>query len=453
MGNASNSPLIEDKSQLIALIEKGCKPPDQWRIGTEHEKFGFRWQDLTPLEYDAPDGIRAVLEGLGKLGWNPVMEGDVPIGLVQDDGCSISLEPGGQLELSGAPVETIHQTCNEVNTHLAQVKQVADPLDIGFLGIGFHPKWPRERFPWMPKARYKIMRDYMPRVGEMGLDMMVRTCTVQVNLDFASEADMVNKFRVGLALQPVATALFANSPFLEGRPSGYLSYRSHAWTHTDPDRAGMLPFVFESGMGFERWVDYALDVPMYFVRRDGRYIDVSGESFRKFMEGKLTQIPGERATVADFEDHMTTIFPEVRLKSFLEMRGADGGPWRRLCALPAFWVGLLYDDDALQAAMDLTRDWDTAARQQLRTDVPRLGLEAEIGGRPLKEVAIEVLAIARSGLRARNRTNAAGDDETGFLTPLFEIVDSGLTPAQRKLELYRTDWNQSVDPLFKECAY
>lgn len=453
MSAEKSSPPIEAKSQLVELLEAGCKPMENWRIGTEHEKFAFRRSNLSPLEYAAPDGIRTVLAGLMDFGWEAVVEDGNPIGLIDHQGCSISLEPGGQVELSGAPVENIHLTCREVNDHLAQVKAVAEPLNLGFLGLGFHPKWPRERFPWMPKKRYQIMRRYMPTVGSMGLDMMVRTCTVQVNLDFSSEADMVDKFRVGLALQPVATALFANSPFVEGKPSGYLSYRSHAWTDTDPDRSGMLPFVFESGMGFERWVDYALDVPMYIVRRGGDYIDAAGESFRDFLAGRLPQLPGEKPTLADFEDHLTTIFPEVRLKTFLEMRGADGGPWRRLCALPALWVGLLYDPGALDACKDLVRDWSEVDRNRLRADVPKLGLKAEIRGRPLREVAAEILEIARAGLSRRARSDAAGEDESGFLNPLFQIVESGQSPAERKLARFHGAWNGDIDPLFEECAY
>ncbi len=445
--------MIESKAELVASLEQGCKPRDQWRIGTEHEKFGFRLDDLRPLPYEGDQGIRAILQGLAGYGWEPVTEGGNVIALKKPDGCSITLEPGGQLELSGAPVETIHQTCDEVNTHLREVKSVCEPLGVGFLGMGFHPKWSRDDMPWMPKARYRVMRNYMPRVGELGLDMMLRTCTVQVNLDFASEADMVRKFQVSLALQPIATALFANSPFTEGQPNGFLSYRSQVWTRTDPDRSGMLPFVFESGMGFERWVDYMLDVPMYFVLRDHQYIDAAGQSFRDFMAGRLPALPGEKPTLSDWQDHLTTVFPEVRLKTFLEMRGADGGPWRRLCALPAFWVGLLYDDDALGAAWDLVKGWTAEQRHQLRLDVPRLGLAAEVAGQSVQSLARQTLDIAGAGLSARGRLSGSGDNETGFLNSLWEVVDRGTTPAERKLELYRGRWQESVDPVFQECAY
>ena len=450
---SSKESLIESKQQLIDYVDSGCKPLDQWRIGTEHEKFGFDLETLKPLPYEGPAGIQEMLEGLQRFGWRPVLEHDKVIMLTLPDGCSVTLEPGGQLELSGAPVETIHQTCDEVHTHLAQVREVANELGVGFLGLGFHPRARREDFTWMPKARYEIMRQYMPSVGQHGVDMMIRTCTVQVNLDYSSEADMVKKFRVSLALQPLATALFANSPFTEGKPNGFLSYRSKVWTDTDPNRSGMLPFVFESGMGFERWVDYMLDVPMYFVRRDHRYIDAAGQSFRDFLAGKLPALPGHKPSIEDWEDHLTTVFPEVRLKKFLEMRGADGGPWARLCALPAFWVGLLYDSAALDAAWDLVANWGASDREQLRQEVPKLGLGAEICGRKLQTIAAEVMEITTSGLQNRAHLSASGDNETGFLAPLWEIALSGVTPAERKLNLYETEWNHKIEPIFKMFAY
>jgi glutamate--cysteine ligase len=445
---------IRRVDDLLTYMASGSRPASQWRLGTEHEKFGFTWDDLRPLPYAGERGIQAILTGLAdKYQWTPVLEEGLPIALLDQAGASITLEPGGQLELSGGLLDTLHDTCCEVNTHLKQVKSVCEPLGVGFLGMGFNPKWRREDMHWMPKARYRIMREYMAKVGTLGQDMMSRTCTVQVNLDFGSEADMVQKFRVALALQPVATALFANSPFTEGRPNGYLSYRSRIWEDTDPDRTGMLPFVFEDGMGFQRYVDYLLDVPMYFVYRKGHYIDASGQSFRAFMEGKLPALPGELPTIKDWEDHMTTAFPEVRLKRFLEMRGADGGPWKTLCALPAFWVGLLYHQPALDAAWDLAGDWTMAERLQLRHDVPRQGLKALIRGRTVQSLALELLDLSRAGLAARNRLNSAGDNETGFLGPLQETAESGLTPAEVKLELFNTKWAGSVDPAFREFAY
>jgi glutamate--cysteine ligase len=449
--SASAAP-IESKAQLVDYLAAGSKPPEDWRIGTEHEKFAFRLSDLKPLPYDGPDGIRAVLEGLAGCGWERVEENGNLIALIRDK-ASVTLEPGGQVELSGAPLRSIHDTCAEVADHLALVKKVGEQLGIGMIGLGFQPKWRREDIGWMPKGRYKIMRDYMPKRGSLGLDMMSRTCTVQVNLDFASEADMVKKFRTSLALQPVATALFANSPFTEGRPNGFQSLRSHIWTDTDPDRTGDLPFVFEDGFGFERYVDYLLDVPMYFVYRDGRYIDAAGHSFRDFLKGELAVYPGQLPTLNDWADHLTTAFPEVRLKKYLEMRGADGGPWSRLCALPALWVGLLYDGTALDAAWDLVKDWTTEERAALRRDVPRLGLATPFRGGTMRDVALQVLAIARQGLAARAATDAIGGTEEGFLNELQRTADSGETQASEMLRRYETEWGGSVDPVFTAYAY
>ncbi len=444
---------VTDRRQLVAYLEAGCKPEADFRIGTEHEKFGFHKDTLRPLAYEEPGGIRALLEGLAaRFGWEIVREGDNPVALRQG-GASVTLEPGGQLELSGAPVEDIHATCCEVHTHLEQVRQVAEPLGVGMLGMGFQPKWRREEIAWMPKGRYAIMRRWMPKRGGHGLDMMLRTCTIQVNLDFADEADMVKKFRVGLALQPVATALFANSPFADGRPTGYLSYRSHVWNDTDPDRCGILPFVFEAGMGFERYVDYVLDVPMYFVYRDGRYIDAAGQSFRDFLAGRLPALPGEVPTLADWADHLTTVFTEVRLKRYIEMRGADGGRWQKLCGLPALWTGLLYHRPSLDAAWDLCRDWTLEEHRYLRREVPRLGLKTPFRGRTLRDIALEVLALADSGLSARNRVGVAGHDETYYLANLWRIAGTGVTPAEEKLAKFHGRWGGSVDPVFREYAY
>jgi glutamate--cysteine ligase len=454
LANQKSKIIVESSAQLIEYMESGNKPESMWCLGTEHEKFGFATDDLSPLPYEGECGIRSILEGLVEhYQWQPVLENGKTIALLDETGASVTLEPGGQLELSGALLDCLHDTCTEVNTHLKQVKSVAEPMGAAFLGMGFHPKLRRKDIQWMPKGRYKIMRNYMPKVGSMGLDMMSRTCTVQVNLDYSSETDMVKKFRTSLALQPAATALFANSPFVEGKPCGFASFRSHVWEDTDPDRTGMLPFVFDEGFGFEQYVDYMLDVPMYFVHRGEDYVDASGQSFRDFLAGKLPALPGELPGLADWEDHLTTAFPEVRLKRFLEMRGADGGPWDGLCALPAFWAGLLYHQPALDAAWAIASDWTMEQRLQLRMDAPRLGLKASINGRSLREIAVELLEIAQRGLSARNRLNAAGDDETGFLTPLQEIAESGITEADRKLALYHGRWNQSVDPIFEECSY
>ncbi len=444
---------ISGKGELVAYIEAGNKAPEDWRIGTEHEKLIYLRDGLRRAPYDGPGGIRAVLDGMSaKFGWQAIEEDGQPIALTMD-ACSITLEPGGQFELSGAPLETIHQTCDEVHTHLDQVKDVTGPLNAGVIGIGFEPKWRRADIPWMPKGRYKIMRAQMEAKGSLGLDMMLRTCTVQVNLDYRSEADMVKKFRVALALQPVATALFANSPFTEGKPNGFLSYRSHIWTDTDPDRCGILPFVFEDGMGFERYVDHVLDVPMYFVYRDGRYIDARGQSFRDFMAGKLPALPGETATGSDWVDHMSTLFPEVRLKRFLEMRGADGGPWESICGLPALWVGLLYDQGSLDAAWDLVKDWTHEEHLALRAGVPRQGLATPFRGATLREAAKTTLEIATGGLKARARLDGGGLDETHFLDDLHEIVAGGPTPAEGLLAAFHGDWGGDIDELFCDIPY
>ncbi|MEX2649420.1 MAG: glutamate--cysteine ligase [Alphaproteobacteria bacterium] len=452
--STGSSEPVTDRRQLVEAIARGAKPRADWRIGTEHEKFVFNLADHRPAPYDGPAGIRALFEGLTRFGWTPIMEGNTIIALSQGAE-NVSLEPGGQFELSGAPLASVHETCAEVNTHLKQVKAVGAELGLGFLGLGFQPRWTRADTPWMPKGRYKIMRAYMPKKGSLGLDMMLRTCTVQVNLDFGDEADMVKKLRVGLALQPVATALFANSPFTEGRPNGYLSLRAHVWSDTDPDRTGMLPFAFEPGMGYERYVDYALDVPMYFVYRDGRYIDASGQSFRDFLAGRLPALPGQVPTLGDWDDHLTTLFPEVRLKRFLEMRGADSGPWRRLCALPALWVGLLYDQGALDAAWDLVKGWNAEAREAMRVDVPKRGFATKTPVGPMIELARRVLAIADEGLRRRATGNGRGTqlDETCFITTLHEIVAHGRTPAEDLLDAYATRWNESVDEVFREYAF
>jgi len=443
---------ITDRRELVEVLASGEKPAAQWRIGTEHEKFGFRLDDLRPPTFDGERGIEALLTGLQRFGWAPVQENGRTIALTRDN-ASVTLEPAGQLELSGAALETIHQTCVETGTHLGEVAEVAGELQLGFLGMGFQPKWKREEMPWMPKGRYQIMRSYMPKVGQLGLDMMTRTCTVQVNLDYASEADMIKKFRVSLALQPIATALFADSPFTEGKPNGYLSYRSHIWTDTDADRTGMLDFVFEQGFGYERYVDYLLDVPMYFSYRDGTYHDASGQSFRDFMQGRLPVLPGALPTLRDWSDHMTTAFPEVRLKKYLEMRGADAGPWARLCALPAFWVGLLYDAAALDAAWDLVKDFSMAERHALRDGVPKQALGLPFRGGTVRDLAARALEIAEAGLRRRARRNTDGQDESPFLDVLQEIVLSGKTPAERKLDLFHGPWKGSVDPVFGEFAY
>ncbi len=446
---------IERPEQLADYIASGEKPREDWRIGTEHEKFGYTTADYKPLPYDGDASIKAMLEGLQqRFGWEPVLEAGHIIGLTRN-GANVSLEPGGQLELSGAPLETIHQTCDEVNQHLVEVKEIAGKIGAGFIGLGAAPVWSLKEMPMMPKGRYRLMTDYMTRVGTMGQDMMYRTCTVQVNLDFGSEADMVQKLRVALALQPVATALFANSPFLDNKPNGMKSWRANIWQHLDDARTGMLPFAFEDGMGYERWVDYVLDVPMYFVYRDGKYINALGQSFRDFLKGKLPALPGQIPTLSDWADHMTTVFPEARVKKFIEMRGADGGPWRRLCALPALWVGLLYDQGALDAAWDLVKGWDNETREELRRGASRLALDAEVGAIKMRDLARQVLDISEAGLKARAKPGAGGlvPDESHFLNTLRESVDTGRIPADELLEKYNGDWARDLTRIYAEYSY
>ncbi len=447
--SGSADPIIESRDQLVAPMQAGEKPASDWRIGTEHEKLVYKRDDFRAPSHDEPCGIRDLLLALRDFGWEPIEENGEVIAMKGPDG-TVSLEPAGQLELSGAPLENLHETCAETGRHLEQVKAIGEKCGVGFLGLGMWPDKTREELPVMPKGRYDIMMRHMPTVGDLGLDMMLRTCTIQVNLDYSSEQDMAKKFRVGLALQPLATALFANSPFTEGKPNGYLSYRSHIWSDTDPHRTGMLPFVFEDGFGYERWTDYMLDVPMYFIYRDGKYIDAAGQSFRDFLNGELPALPGEKPREGDWWDHLSTAFPEVRLKSFLEMRGADGGPWSRICALPAFWVGLLYDQSALDAAWDLVKDWSMEEREALRNGVPKLALDTPTpGGRTLRDLGAEVLKISRSGLANRARLNSSGDNETGFLETLDEIIASGKVPAQRLLDRYHGEWDGDIKRVYK----
>lgn len=446
---------ITDRTQLSAYLEAGCKPKEDWRIGTEHEKFGYCKETLEPLPYEGRKSILTLMEGLrDRHGWAPVREDGKLIGL-EKDGANISLEPGGQFELSGAPLESIHETCDEVNAHLNDVKSICDAMDVGFIGLGAAPIWRYEDMPRMPKGRYKLMTDYMDRVGSMGKTMMYRTCTVQVNLDFSSEADMVQKMRVALALQPIATALFSSSPFFEGKPNNHKSWRARVWRDLDPARTGMLPFVFDDGFGFEAWADYALDVPMYFVYRDGKYIDALGQSFRDFLEGRLPALPGEIPTLSDWADHLTTVFPEARVKKFIEMRGADGGPWRRLCALPAFWVGLVYDQASLDAAWDLGKAWDAETREALRVAASVDGIAAQVNGIKMIDLAREAIAIAEGGLKSRARPGAGGlvPDETHFLNALKESLETGQTQADEMLAKYHGEWGGDLTRIYNDYSY
>ena len=452
-GADNNSPLIESRADLIDVMARGSKPESEWRIGTEHEKHVFHTNPLRPVTYDGPQGIRALLDGIAaETGWHPFYDGDNPIGLRNDEVAGgISLEPGGQFELSGAPQPDLHESAAELAEHMRVTKQVAGPLDIHFLGLGVTPLWSVDQIPAMPKSRYGIMKPYMEKVGTLGTSMMFRSCTVQTNLDFSSEADMVKKLRVSVALQPVATALFANSPFSEGRDSGYLSFRSHIWLNTDDARTGMLPFAFDEGFGFEQYADYALDVPMYFVIRDGAYVNVAGESFRAFLKGELPQLPGEKPTIKDWEDHLSTIFPEVRLKQFLEMRGADMGDEKSVTALSAFWTGLLYDEISLEAAYEMIKPWSAEERETMRREVPRLGLETPHDRSNVYDIAAQAVGIAEAGLVRRNRVNAQGKDETIHLAPLEETIRLAKSPAERWLEKFNGEWNGDLTRIFKEA--
>jgi glutamate--cysteine ligase len=446
---------VETRDALVAWLEAGCKPAASFRVGTEHEKIPFYRAGRAPVPYAGERGIRALLEGMRrKLGWEAILDEENLIGLYDvAGGGAISLEPGGQFELSGAPLATLHETAAEVGQHLRLAREIAEPLGVGFLALGMSPKWTLAETPVMPKGRYQIMARYMPKVGTRGLDMMFRTATVQANLDFSGEADMVKKMRVGIALQPLLTALFANSPFTDGKLNGFLSARSEIWRDTDAARSGMLPFVFEPGMGFERYVDYALDVPMYFVKRGAHYHDVTGASFRDLLLGTLAALPRERATISDWANHLSTIFPEVRLKRYLEMRGADVGPADRICALSALITGIYYDSSSLDAAFDLVKDWTAEERQKLRDDVPRLALAAQIGGRGLIEIAREILSLSRAGLARRARRNEAGEDETIYLAPLERFAETGRVAAQDWIARFDGDWRGSVDPVFAQAAY
>lgn len=451
----SGGGLIESYDDLVNYFAEGCKPEQDWKIGTEHEKFGYCKDTLKPIPYDGDRSIKAILEGLqDKYQWSPVFEGEHLIGLTKE-GANVSLEPGGQLELSGAPLDNIHQTCGEVHTHLHEVQTVADEIGAKFIGLGAAPHWTHDDMPLMPKGRYKLMDAYMGTVGTAGTQMMRRTCTVQVNLDFGSEADMVRKFRVALALQPVATALFANSPFFEGKLNGHKSWRSRIWRHLDDSRTGMLPFVFEDGMGFERYADFALDVPMYFVYRDGKYINALGMSFRDFLKGELPALPGEKPTMSDWADHLTTIFPEARIKQYMEMRGADGGPWRRLCALPAYWVGMMYDQSALDASWDIAKDWTPEFREELRVAASVDGLQAKVQGVKMMDLARETIAISEAGLVARAREGAGGlvANETHFLNALKDSLDTGQAPADELIAKFEGEWNGDATRVFGEYSY
>ena len=447
---------IESKADLIKPFEDGEKKPCDFKIGTEHEKFAFHLDTLKPVSFSEKKGIEALLLSLKKYGWESILEGKNTIGLKRKEslgGGTITLEPAGQLELSGAPLNNLHETFDELSEHRIQISKEGSELGIGFLSAGLTPDWAIDEMPVMPKKRYEIMRNYMPKKGSLGLDMMFRSTTIQVNLDYSSEADMIKKFKVSLALQPIATALFSNSPFLNGKLNGYNSYRSHIWTDTDPDRTGFLPFVFEGEMSYEKYVDYALKVPMYFIYRDGNYIDVSGLSFENFLEGSLAKLPGEKPTIFDWENHLTTIFPEVRLKSFLEMRGADGGKFESVCALSSFWVGLLYDQVSLDSSWDLIKDFDVDKIQDLRLEIIKNGFKSSFGNSTVLSLATSVLNLSNEGLKRRNVLNRNGQDESIFLNPLRKIIETERTPSDELIKKFLEDWDKDLVNMYKEYTF
>ncbi len=447
---------IQSKEDLIKPFQNGEKKPSDFKIGTEHEKFVFHIDTLKPVPFSGESGIENLLLALKKYGWESILEDGNTIGLSRDKslgGGTITLEPAGQLELSGAPLTNIHETFNELDEHRSQISKEGSNLGLGFLGAGLTPDWSFDEMPIMPKSRYQIMKNYMPKKGNLGLDMMFRSTTIQVNLDYSSESDMIKKFKVSLALQPIATALFANSPFLDGNLTGYNSFRSHIWTDTDPDRTGMLPFVFNGEMSYEKYVDYALKVPMYFIYRDGNYLDVSGSSFEDFLNGDLDELPNEKPNIIDWENHLTTIFPEVRLKSFLEMRGADGGSFESVCALSSFWVGLLYDSESLDSSFDLIKDFNIKQLQELRIEVAKNGLHSIIGGIKIQEIAKKVLMLSREGLRNRNILNENGDSEEIFLDPLQKILSSGKSSSDDLIQKFSNNWNKNLVNMYKEYTF
>ena len=444
-----------EKNDLIDWFVSGEKPREDWKIGTEHEKFVFHEDSFKRVGYFGKSGISELLNKLAeKNKWEKILENNNTIALRDHTGASISLEPGGQLELSGKPLENLHQTCKETGLHLKMMKDVMSELGLSMIGLGYDPKWSRSDQNWMPKGRYEIMKNYMPKVGNLGLDMMLRTCTIQVNLDYFSEQDMVQKFQISLALQSVATALFANSPFIEGQASGYLSSRAMVWTDTDPDRTGVPGIVFDPNFGYEAWLNYILQVPMYFIYREGKYIDVSGQSFKDFMDGKLIGFEGQYPTIKDWEDHITVAFPEVRLKQYLEMRGADGGPWNIICALPALWVGLLYDDQSQSEAFDLAKPlMDVGMLEEGRISAAKLGLGGKIGENSIEYLATEMLKISSSGLSRRNKLDKKGIDERQFLDPLFHILQNKETGAEKLLKNYNNSWSKDINKIFTESSY
>ncbi len=441
---------VESVEELVAHLRSGEKPRERWRVGTEHEKIGLYEDTHAPVPYEGERGIGALLRRVAaEDGWNPLVEGPHVIGL-EKAGASITLEPGGQMELSGAPLRTIHETCDEFHAHLSLMKRVCEPMRIVFLGLGIHPLHGVERIPVMPKARYRIMRRYLPTRGSLALEMMFATATVQANFDYSDEADMVAKMRAALGVSPIVSALFANSSVSEGKANGFITRRLHIWTHTDPDRCGMLPFAFEQGFGYREYVEWALDVPMFFIVRNGAYQPAHETTFRRFLQQGFR---GERPTLADFDRHLTTLFPDVRLKRIIEVRGADAVPPGLTCSLPALWKGLLYDPEALKQAAALVSGYDAETREAARSDVARRGLSARYGGEPVLELARQLAAISREGLARLAHAGRRDRDETGFLDPVFAQLELAASPGSLVVERWEGEWARSVERLIEYARY
>jgi glutamate--cysteine ligase len=441
---------VASVEELVDFLRRWEKPRDRWRVGTEHEKIGLYEADHAPVPYETERGIGTLLERIAEVdGWGRITEGPNVIAL-EKDGASITLEPGGQFELSGAPLRTIHETCDEFHRHLDLMKRVSEPLGIVWLGLGMHPIHGVDRIPRMPKERYAIMQSYLPKRGALALDMMFTTATVQANYDFADEADMVAKMRAAMGLTPIVSAMFANSSLSGGKANGFVSRRLHVWQQVDPDRCGLLPLVFEPDFGYRRYVEWALDVPMFFVVRDGEHRPAKGMRFRTFLrEGGA----GTRATLSDFDRHLTTLFPDVRLKHIIEVRGADAVPPGLTCSLPALWKGLLYDDEALAAAWHLVRHSSQEEREVAREDAARRGLGASFAGRSMLDLARELTAIAREGLRRIRHAGRRDPDETPFLDPILDQLESGASPGQVVLDRWEGEWGRSVDRLIDYARY
>lgn len=442
--------VVTRRDPLIAYFATGAKPRSEWRIGTEYEKVAVERKTGRAARYFGRNGIEELLRRLAdRYGWTPRSEGDHVIAL-QGERATITLEPGAQVELSGEPCESIHCAHAELTEHVSQIVSVGEEIGIAFLGLGMQPLSPVEDIEWVPKARYGIMGPYMQKVGTLGHRMMKQTATVQTNIDFSDERDAMEKMRVTMGLSPILTAMFANSPICDGRLNGYMSFRQHVWTDTDRDRCGLLPFVFSRDAGFEDYADWALGVPMYFIRRDDRFVDLSGLPFREFLKKGAA---GHHATLADWQLHLTTLFPEVRLKTYIEVRSVDSQPPERMLALPALMKGVLYDADCLLGAWDLVKGWSFGERLDLYDASHRDALMARVRGVRLLDLARELCAIARVGLRRQNLRNGRGEDETVYLNGIERQLESGVSPARVIADRWAGEWEERIDRLIGFAAY